>query len=603
MAKRAAVCIGVDRAGSMTPLRAAAVGAREFEAWAQEQGCDTVLLVDEGQRRIGVSDVFDAVLPFVEAATYEQLIVYFSGHGILTAPGAEFWLLSRAPQNPNDAVNLSRSIVEARNSGIPHVVFVSDACRSAVAGPPLSGVLGGVIFPSRPFAARQGEVDVYYATRPGDPAYEVPEAEATTRFRGIFTDALLGSVRSPQPVMIEPLQGTGPVVSSRRLKDYLEATVPEHASDVDFRLRQVPQVIVETALPKYFARVIAASGGTADFRGPAPSGALSSMPPAPTVDDALSELRARYMVAPAAVARAPIAPPPAAPPVPPPAATDRFGLREAVDSIAARRGRDHFETTTGFTVYGTGRPLGYARAWHCDEAFPAGGDGAAWHLRLERGPHAVDSGGASVVIRFGDRSGTVLPVYPGFIGTVIVERDRVVSVTYVPSAQTPRYGRYRAGEDALNDARAFVAVAARQGRLELPAEGIDAWLARLCGDAGIDPVLGLYAAYACVLAGSHAEFARVLDRFAAEPPEVPIPFDIGMLAARMAPGAARIGRERLAPFCPMLAQGWVHLVDDDPLATAVVRELRSHLIPALWTTLDASGLEIVRGAIDDGRVR
>ena len=165
----------------MTTLNAAVSGARDFRAWAKRQGCDTVLLVDDGANKVALVNIFDEVKRIVRAGTYSQLIIYFSGHGILSAPGTEFWLLSRAPENGNEAVNLFRSVTDARNSGIPHVVFVSDACRSSVKGPPLSQVSGGTIFPSRPYSQHQGEADIYYATHPGDPAFEVPESEATTQ--------------------------------------------------------------------------------------------------------------------------------------------------------------------------------------------------------------------------------------------------------------------------------------------------------------------------------------------------------------------------------------------------------------------------------------
>jgi len=119
-----------------------------------------------------------------------------TGHGILLAPGTEYWLLSGAPQNPNEAVNLLRSVEDARNAGILDVIFFSDACRSAVPGAPLNGVVGGSIFPNRTLAPQSGEVDVFFATRSGNPAREVPEAEATQHYRGLFTDCLLKALRA-----------------------------------------------------------------------------------------------------------------------------------------------------------------------------------------------------------------------------------------------------------------------------------------------------------------------------------------------------------------------------------------------------------------------
>jgi hypothetical protein len=101
MPRRAAICIGVNHAESMTPLQAAVKGARDFSDWAKTQGCDITVLVDENGARVSVIDIFDAVKIHVKADTSEQLIVYFAGHGILSAPGVEYWLLSRAPENPN----------------------------------------------------------------------------------------------------------------------------------------------------------------------------------------------------------------------------------------------------------------------------------------------------------------------------------------------------------------------------------------------------------------------------------------------------------------------------------------------------------------------
>ena len=40
-----------------------------------------------------------------------------------------------------------KQILSGHDGGVPHVVFVSDACRSYAQGPPLSNVTGSVIFP------------------------------------------------------------------------------------------------------------------------------------------------------------------------------------------------------------------------------------------------------------------------------------------------------------------------------------------------------------------------------------------------------------------------------------------------------------------------
>src|SRR5262245_12115055 len=55
--------------------------------------------------------------------------LYFSGHGYWKN-NAELWLLSKAPGDADEAVSWVETIELARDSGIPHVVVISDACRS-----------------------------------------------------------------------------------------------------------------------------------------------------------------------------------------------------------------------------------------------------------------------------------------------------------------------------------------------------------------------------------------------------------------------------------------------------------------------------------------
>jgi hypothetical protein len=95
--KRAAIVIGVNRTGGMTELQAAVKGATDFQAWARAQRCKTTLLVDGPKKKVTVEKIFDEVKKVVDAGTFDQLIVFFSGHGILSAPLAEFWLLYKAP--------------------------------------------------------------------------------------------------------------------------------------------------------------------------------------------------------------------------------------------------------------------------------------------------------------------------------------------------------------------------------------------------------------------------------------------------------------------------------------------------------------------------
>jgi hypothetical protein len=569
MARRAAICIGVNHAGTMLPLQAAVKGAQDFGAWAVSQGCDTKVLVDSDTTRVGLIDVFDAVQERVSANVYEQLIIYFSGHGILNAPGVEFWLLSRAPENANEAVNLYRSIEDARNCGIPHVVFISDACRSSVSGPPLSGVSGGTVFPNRGFNPSRGEVDVFYATRPGDPAWELPQPQATGNYRGVFTEFLLDTVKLPEEELVEQIGNPAPlsVIASRKLKPLLESIVPSQAAALDVRIRQTPEIQVGTALPKYFAAVDAAS-----IQRRARGVPLAPSSPPASLDAALSAIRG-------AEVRGAKAPPPRDV-----ALAAQLGLTAEVARLQAARGLSRFETHTGFTLHGAAPIVAEAPGWKIDPAFQ---DGDAWHWRFAPAGRFHAS---SAVLRYSSNEGmrgTVVAVLPEFIGSVVVDPSgRVVSVNYVPSANSWRFAEYQRREAAIEKMKSFAAVAARHGRFEVPSGKAADFAERIRQDKGLDPVLGLYAAYAYAQAGRNEDVFSVFKYMRDD--TIPVPFDVVMLALRYQPPATF---PAYAPFVPMLTQGWALVAAGDPLFRPIHQVLRAQLIPSLWTTLTEEGAD------------
>jgi len=125
-----------------------------------------------------------------------QLVVYFSGHGVSVGYN-EFWLLSGAPDDPNEAVSVVECWELAHKSGIPNVIFISDACRST---PDYNASLirGTLIFPNRPLppGSRRSAVDRFLATEPGAPSYEV--TLAANNHSGIYTSTFLDAFRNPK---------------------------------------------------------------------------------------------------------------------------------------------------------------------------------------------------------------------------------------------------------------------------------------------------------------------------------------------------------------------------------------------------------------------
>src|SRR5690349_6869996 len=94
---RAAVVIGVDRAGDLPELKAAASGAEQIANWLDGEKFDVRLFIDK-QQLVEVNKIFDVIADFVRKGTIEQLIVYFGGHGFVSGY-SEYWLLSKAPDN------------------------------------------------------------------------------------------------------------------------------------------------------------------------------------------------------------------------------------------------------------------------------------------------------------------------------------------------------------------------------------------------------------------------------------------------------------------------------------------------------------------------
>jgi len=190
--KRAAVLIGVDRAGDMPPLKDAAKGARRMEQWARSQKIDVIeVFTDENNGSVDVGDIKKAVKRIIASGNVDQLIIYFAGHGVNIRYG-EYWLLSDAPSDTQAAVNVAGSEVLARFAGIPYVVFFSDACRTAAEGIRAQFVTGSELFPNEGADELEKPVDQFFACTLGRAAHEIRDPQTTTQeFSALYTDVLV----------------------------------------------------------------------------------------------------------------------------------------------------------------------------------------------------------------------------------------------------------------------------------------------------------------------------------------------------------------------------------------------------------------------------
>lgn len=600
--RRCAVVIGVDKTGDLPTLSAAATGAQKFATWATDQGIDVTLLTDANGSAVSLGDVKNAVRAYVRTQTFEQLILFFAGHGILRAPDYELWLLSGAPDDPNDAVNVPGSIWLARNARIPHIVFVSDACRSRPNTSKLSQIQGGLVFPNESPTTPRPALDVFYGTLPGDPALEVPPDKAVANHRGIFTQCLLNGLKGIAPNLIvdighKHLNETKWVIPSWMLKPYLEQQVPEVASGVHISLQQNPDIRVESHPPRFLAEfpIFPIVSTTAPLTPAAPSVSSIAIPSMFPHTDKPRRNRVVRSLQDDKFHQGTMSDGSLTKGEKTQATESDMGL--AINYLASVQGRKSFETRTGFSVFGAEVERAVVTGSHCDLFLEAG----VQSIRVWDDDKAQSS--RTALIQF--RSGTGLPlaVIPGFIGTVVVQEGQVLTVNYVPSSGTDQYANYRVAIREIENRKAFAAVAARNGSLRFDTS-MEAHAAgyHMRKFKSFDPTLGLYSAYAYAQAGQFDEVVSVYDLMAQE--QKTVLFDVAMLASGLTHSSTpHVPLSKAAPFCPMLTQGWAFLDADHHLLPQKVRAASNRLIPGLWTTFDREATIDLVQAIENGELK
>jgi Caspase domain len=584
---RAAVVIGINKTGDLPPLRAAASGAKSIASWLQSEGFETTLLVDE-EKPVLASEIFNAISIFVRRGTLNQLIVYFSGHGFLTGPGSEFWLLSNAPENPNEAVSLLESAIRAKSCGIPNVVFISDACRSRADSLSALGVRGSLIFPNLNIARAGASVDKFLATLAGDPALELPVANSSSEFEGIYTSCFMDAFKRPDPNMIKHFPGGLDVIPNRLLEPYIEREVRTRVQAKSRTLRQIPDAEVNSPDTIYIGRVLAQptlqnSVSTTGF-----GGLINESTVVDAVRFQLRLTRGLYeRILPQERVNILKA-----------AATSGLSSAQALirNSISSLKS----ESMTGFTI--TGAQLRRVAAIGALAQIADLSD-----RTIVRVPLTDERPAISVALQFSQGAGTVLTALNGFVANVVVEDQKVVNVSYFPVEGGPRWSEYQSERVRLNELHAVVSSAARFGVFRIDGENINQQAADL-GDTirvlkDIDPTLGIYAAYA-YSGADLLDKVRSVQAFMLADLRVDI-FDVALLAGMLSelPYLGAGARSEVFPFCPMLAQGWALLRIKDVRLAPKIDALRDHLQPSLWTTFDESGMALVYDLIQTDSIK
>lgn len=613
MARRAAVVIGVNEAGGLGKLRSPAEGAREVAAWLRGEGFEVACLTDDDEP-VGAGDVEDAIARFVTVPPrYHQLIVYFSGHGYWHAR-SDLWLLSGAPTRTSDAINLEGAIDLAKYSGIPSVVFVSDACRSIPNGRGEALIRGVDGFPNHAEIDSPSKVDVFRATSEATVAWE-GLVEGTVR--SILTAAWRSAYETPWPEMVRTVTENGEtirVVPNRALEEFLQHRVNELLDGIDPGLNQVIEAAVPSTDDVYIARVRELVAEPLAGEAPAAAEADDAAAEARSGGHVRSLIRAFRRHGPRTDGGAAPSRPTASRPASSRSRPDRMttvlaepasddeaaaGVNaEALHALLPGPGPDHYESGVGFVVHGAevaratctrgGEGAGVEVVAPGDRGGPTPQPGL---VRVWDAPRAV-----SALIGLADGRLCVLPALRGFLGHVRVDDRGVASVSYVPSTNDDRWGAYEDVRTRIDRLRSKVALAIDQNQLTLHSDREAKRLAdEIRMGKGVDPTLGLYAAHMYSQAGRD-DLVRDVAGYLHEDLGVDL-YDIRLLSERR-PELADV--HAVAPFCPILTQAWSLLRPRRVTLPAQLDEAAGHLCPSLWTTFRPDGADALFDAVEQG---
>ena len=579
-ANRVAIVIGVNSTGELAPLESAVQAADDVAAWLKAEGFNVSKFTD-AVRPVRVEPIRKVVTKVVNSGTCEQMVLYFSGHGYWNNK-AELWLLSGAPNNPGEAVSSVDILEYAIDSGVPHVVVISDACRSIPTSNTGMRVKGTVLFPNNPPNTRvQPKIDRLNACAMGTPAYEVSLPEEATKI-SVFTHCLRKAFTNPDTDMVLKLEVKKraiEVVPVRRLELYLRREVPRVLSRASVALQQLPVVDVTSDDKAYIGQVRRRAKDT--VAAPRPG-----MPPVTVQDVARTQVDLalgsaaptgglqRYQRGAAAVAARQVA-----------------VLRAMVEEDPPVT---RYESQTGFTVAGA-RVRG-----------AVAGFGGALDLADDRHPNpsavrvwlAYPENHCSVAITFDNGCGTVLAALAGYIGHITVSDGGVSNVSYVPSANSQRWAAYAKRRKEIERLRSAVSVASALGAFRLPNEDAYAFADRVRIQKQFDPTLGLHAAYAYADAGAYDQVSSVRS-YMSDDLDVSL-FDVAMLDRDRLVDPH--DKDTIVPFCPMLSQGWHYLGSRGIRLPRVLQNAQYGLVQSLWTTFDAKSMRAINRALREGRL-
>jgi len=582
--KRAAVIIGVNGVRSLPGLTDAVNGAHRMAQWARQQGMQVFTFTDEAGP-LDIGQLKRKIRELVEPRNQKQLLIYFAGHGFNIRYG-EYWLLSDAMVDPQAAINLDGTVAQARQSGIPHVVFISDACRTAPEGIAAQFISGSEIFPNDPVGGVENPVDIFFASTLGRPALEVRAQDSAESYSSLYTNFLVKALAGEEREVIESMTVEGRTVNTvkpRRLKTFLQKKLPEQLSALNLfgQAIQVPDARITSDDSAWLSIVAAAplslpvsrSGSLFDL----PAGARRS----PTVSSIVEQLLRDIMSGTQSDIELTAVPADVRADVAAMIGAAAKGTTPAEPTPWAVGGGVRVEGDDIAEIYGAGAV-----------ASKVGASGGFASVNNIAGP------ATSVLVVYGDGSSSVAPIMPGYVTTLCIEQGELVDIFFEPA-----FSQAQAADQCAQSAEAsrlhrVLSGAARLG--VLPGRESPSLLGSLVSwvDAhAVDPAIVLYTAYACYEQALPSSIALLRRSFVTRM-HVTF-FDLALLS-RARSGSEASSKEQVVPSFPLLSKGWALMPLTVPLHNGL-SDIRAYVQPSLWTKFSPKGTARLRDAIFERR--
>lgn len=559
-----AILIGVNGIPGLKHLSSPSSYAIKMKHWAQGQGYITHLFVDEpGDESISGrcrrSEILDVAMEIVDQGC-DQLLIYFAGHGVERTAGDDVWLLPGYVNDTGDCISILASQQLAYRSGIQHVIFISDACRSPSNHRSIRPISPNPLLPNRNNNSYRTVVDIFYSTWPGEMSVDIRNSE-TGNYQSTYSDSLLECLHGSVPEVVKEIVNITPgfpAVLSHELNNYLKDEVPNRLRRAGERL-QYPMGTVSSSDPLFLSRF-----GTENFNDTETG--LSTIVEHNHQDidpKKIDEKLDSYLNL--------------------KGGNTKLEFKKVIAEF--KRNYEFFTSPlilnrefTGLYITGLSNPVVYSgreRDWHSERK--------DFSLPQNLEYNEEDYGERREYFVGNSRADRFYPIkiIPGNLTQVVFERGQLLSVNYFP---TNGYRREEAHHWAAEvaDRKAHIIMAAKRGMFQGTHE-IGDYLRKY---KHLDPTLGLFAAYAYFQKGNFSGVESLYRIMSDDRQSILNDFNLLMSLSLKLPNFLRQDYISM----PLLTQGWSYL---NLLKYNPYRFLSKQLQPGLWTSFNREGMHII----------